>query len=591
MKIPSSITPKDMRDLLGSVSIKDVPEGTKARELAGKTNIVTPGDSYLRGSEIEKTGFALLQTLTHEQGDKVTLVGADGQLTEAGKVFKAWADAKADRHDLFDGVGGSGKGGKILFISLQNLDLGKFWQDHKGEPVACMAGTNSNLAIYEVDPNGAQHYKNPNGADGTLMSLEGKSAFGLKRRGNKSARDAKPQISLLVPQDKDAGIPKQIKLVNNIRDPSYMRIQLATDLMSKAGLPTQMLNYAEVNVNGKHWGTYVAMEPMDGAYFKRHFPKQKGDGDGIVVKANWIPSDLGPATLSYRNKNGDDSGAQYWKNGSPDARTYELDADDPKRGYDHLATFIRALNGVGLKDANGKAIEGEGRFNTPEYKKGMEDVMDVYGFLRWAAVNNEIGGWDNYYQTPSNYYLYIEDKGGKEAPGKPKVHWCPYDMDSSFGLSWPHQKRTWQYKDVMFRSSEAGDIPLIRNLLKNKDFAAYYLDFMEWFNSKHFTTDQIGAKQQELWQTLEKSVYLESDTEQGPTHTNRPFSNDTVHDAAALNHEVWGQGPVAGLKTEGIEHYVRMRHDSVEDQLKELRKTYPKGSSGVNFDVALEPKS
>jgi hypothetical protein len=38
--------------------------------------------------------------------------------------------------------------------------------------------------------------------------------------------------------------------------------------------------------------------------------------------------------------------------------------------------------------------------------------MNATGFLRWAGVNPLIGGWDNYFATPANYYLYNSGRRG-----------------------------------------------------------------------------------------------------------------------------------------------------------------------------------
>ena len=41
-------------------------------------------------------------------------------------------------------------------------------------------------------------------------------------------------------------------------------------------------------------------------------------------------------------------------------------------------------------------------------------------------------------------------------------------------------------------------------------------------------------------------------------------------------------------KTEGIIHYVRMRHDSARQQLKQLRKETPRASNGESFPDTME---
>ena len=149
------------------------------------------------------------------------------------------------------------------------------------------------------------------------------------------------------------------------------------------------------------------------------------------------------------------------------------------------------------------------------------------------------------------------------------------------GVSWPGQKRNWQDKDLLYRGTEIGNIPLITRMLESSKFQAYYLDFMEWFVAQHFNVASLRSIQASRWSILEKSVYLESDTPYGNPHTNRPWSNNQVYRASVLDESLAAdKGPVAGIQVAGIEPFVDARCKKVLGQLAGMARK----SSGVDFD-------
>ena len=85
--------------------------------------------------------------------------------------------------------------------------------------------------------------------------------------------------------------------------------------------------------------------------------------------------------------------------------------------------------------------------------------MDAHAFLRWAAVNLLLGSWDNYYATPSNYYLYNSGNSGNSGNGAasgngrgdlvadPYFTFIPWDYDNCLGIDYFGTK--WQYADIL----------------------------------------------------------------------------------------------------------------------------------------------
>ena len=117
----------------------------------------------------------------------------------------------------------------------------------------------------------------------------------------------------------------------------------------------------------------------------------------------------------------------------------------------------------------------------------MEGIMNVKAFLRWAGANLLLGGWDNYYATPSNYYLYNAGrKGAKKAfMQEPYFYWIPWDYDNSFGIDYFNTQ--WQYTDILDWASNTGNyysgkgtakIPLVQNLLNT--MPSYSITWTIW---------------------------------------------------------------------------------------------------------------
>ena len=80
--------------------------------------------------------------------------------------------------------------------------------------------------------------------------------------------------------------------------------------------------------------------------------------------------------------------------------------------------------------------------------------MNAHAFLRWASVNVLLGSWDNYYATPSNYYLYNSGRLGAEDDfmHSPYFTFIPWDYDNCLGIDYFGTQ--WQYTDILDWPSE-----------------------------------------------------------------------------------------------------------------------------------------
>jgi hypothetical protein len=456
------------------------------------------------------------------------------------------------------------------------------------KPVVAPAG--ARLALWPTDPADERHI--PHDGGGIVYET---ATFSLINSGNRTLWASKRSWKADLEPDGDgerlAGMTK-INLKAMFNDPSQMREALAWRLFAGAGVPAPRHTYAKLALNATYMGLFSVIEQVDKRFLKDRF----GDrDDGNLYKA--ACGQLGCATLERRvGSDGSDGGHQYI---APDAgdQTYRLttNEDDPAaNSYDDLARFIRVIDGAGLPG-------GEDRFDSAAFRQSVEDVLNVWAFLRWAGVNLLLGSWDNYFATPSNYFLYNSGRRGDERGfvASPYFTFIPWDYDNSLGIDFFDTR--WQHTDIVDWPGNTGNygrrnsggalsrIPLVQNLLRNRDFLRYYLDHIEYLLDTEFSpaafAEVIGAGGGGLWDRVARPAYLESDTPHGSPFTGRQFTNDEVYRSGHQQHELRrGQ-----QQAEGILDYVRMRHDSARAQLAVLRGDHPAGASGATFPGTLEP--
>jgi hypothetical protein len=452
------------------------------------------------------------------------------------------------------------------------------------------ASGDARLAVWPTDP-GDQHHIPPADAQGELSSS---TTFSLVNSGNRTATAPKRswKINFEPGEDDDrlAGM-ERINLKAMYNDPSQMREALAWRLFAKAGVPSPRHTYAKLAINDRYLGLFSVIEQIDKRFLKDHFGE---DQRGNLYKA--YCGKLGCATLGHRvGDGGDDSGRQYTTPGSDDDQTYQLktnEDDQAANTYDDLATFVRTINGVVISG-------GDERFESDAYRDSVEKALNVRAFLRWAGVNVLIGSWDNYFATPANYYLYNSGLAGAahDFVATPYFTFIPWDYDNSFGIDYFGTQ--WQYTDLVdwaanttrywHAHDKRSKIPLVQNLLRNRDFLVYYLDHLEHLLDTTFTPDaitsEIGPDGGGLWDRVCHAAYLESDTPYGQPFTGRQYTNDEVYLAACKQNEIRH----GDTHVEGIINYVRMRYDRAREQLADLRRTYPRGASGADFPATMEP--
>lgn len=411
------------------------------------------------------------------------------------------------------------------------------------------------LEIFIADPKSQHHC--PDQENATGEALFSTSSFSIKTSGNMTKNTPKSSYRVKFEEGKFAGM-KALNLKSMWNDVSQMREALAWDLFAKAKVVAPRHTYAKVCFNNRYMGLYSVIENVDKNFLQDRFP-QKAKGN--LYQVNYSVQDLGPANLGYRrDHSGNDQGAQYYKRQNISERTYELktNVDDfLLASYDDLASFIRILNRHG---------------DPSSFVSDMEATFDVKAYLRWAAINNLLGAWDNYWQTASNFTLYNQGQERSENFMKhPYFVWIPWDYDNTFGIT--YTDKNWARVSLVDWEKENSEhhLPLISELLKEKKFMTYYLDYVEFLITGPLAPAQVLSKIQKIWSNIAESVYLESDTPYGASHTFRQFTNDEVYQAAVSMRALKKNNAYLP----GIIPFLAERLRFAQIELRELRKRYP----------------
>lgn len=563
-----------------SIALSALARGA-GRDLARRANATAgPSDAALRTKAEFNALYDLL--LAEQRGaagvpadDSLVCLGPDGRPTAVGRIVGELLDAAEDKTEFF--------AQDMYQVKVTGWPSGVFTAD---EVMEAPPGARLTLA------------RSGAAADDTLLSTP---SFSMVNSGNMTAhapkRSWKINFEVGDSEDRLYGM-ERINLKSMYNDPSQMREAVAWRLLERAGIPAAQHTYATFSLNDRYMGLYSVIEQVDKKFLKDHFGK---NAEGNLYKA--YCGDVGCATLEHRSgTDGTDGGRQYFTTGAlPDDRTYRLktNEDDPAAAtYDDLATLVRAINGVRLEG-------DEKRFTTDAFRASVEEVLNVRAFLRWAGANVLLGSWDNYFATPSNYYLYNAGRLGDPTGfmARPYFTFIPWDYDNSSGidffstpwqytdlLDWPAMSR--DYCRITHAPHEVSQLPLFTNLLRHHDFAQYYLDHLEFLLDTEFGPEQIAAllgaegsgRTDGLWQLVAPAAYGESVSPHGQPYTGRQFTNDEVYRAGYRQWEL-SRG---SQFTYGIYHYTRMRYDRAREQLAELRKTYPEGAAGALFPTAME---
>jgi spore coat protein CotH len=344
--------------------------------------------------------------------------------------------------------------------------------------------------------------------DGTLMD-----SVGIQLKGNSSynsmpgvKKSFKISFDEFVSQKFD-GL-KTLNLNNAFKDPSFLREKLMCDFMNDHGIPAPRCTYADVYINGTHWGFYTMIEQVNKTFLTGRF----GNNDGNLFKGD-PHGDLrwhGTVQSSYYND-------------------YELKTNETVNDWSDL---------VHLTD----------RINNPspaEFYDSLESVMVSDLAIKAWAANNLFVNLDSYLGSGHNYYIYDDFITNK-------FEWITWDVNEAFGnfnMGIPvAQIKT---LDVLFISQPPMNRPLQNRMMQNLVYKTSYLDYLCQWIQNDFSLAAMGPKIDSIADVIRPYVYADPNKQ----FTNANFDSNIDFD----------MGNIPGIKD-----FIAARSASLNSQLQQF---------------------
>lgn len=150
------------------------------------------------------------------------------------------------------------------------------------------------------------------------------------------------------------GLDKMV--INNVQsDATYMKDYLSYDLMTYIGVKTPLFAYADVTVNGKDWGLYVAVEAIEEAFAQRNY----GSDYGMLYKPESMEmgAGAGGGMGAGGGRNGGNAGNEGERQAQPGQNNVSQDNTMP----DTVAPNNSGQQNKAARDNGGNATDGNGK--------------------------------------------------------------------------------------------------------------------------------------------------------------------------------------------------------------------------------------
>ena len=210
----------------------------------------------------------------------------------------------------------------------------------------------------------------------------------------------------------------KLNLNNMIYDNTMMKDYLSYRMMDNFGVHAPLTSFAEVLVNGRNLGLYIAVEGVDTSFLERTH-----DGAGNLYK---------PDGANNKKESTTTAGVQEAaeKLSSYAQETEELGIDGTPAIMlqyidDELDSYSEIFDTAETKPTEEEKIQLVSSLKKLSSYSELETVLDINQVLRYLVVHNFIVNNDSYTgRIIHNYYLY-ENAG--------KLAFVPWDYNTAFG--------------------------------------------------------------------------------------------------------------------------------------------------------------
>jgi spore coat protein CotH len=352
-------------------------------------------------------------------------------------------------------------------------------------------------------------------------------------------------------------------LNNMLGDSTYMKEYVSYELMREAGVDAPYFGYADIKVNGKSWGLYLAVELYNDSYEQRVF----GDTSGMLYNMKsmdmggnppgrqggnppakpggqippampdrqnipQIPNDAFKQRSGGEQNSQDNIGDQTIPQPPPDTDNTNFPAQNsPAQMAGENRGMDRNFRGKGGPGSSGGSLEYIDD-NTESYNaifnnvigkgtekdfqrvvkalkalsegKELETYFDVDRILRYLAAHTIVVNLDSYSsRMAQNYCIYERDGQITILPWDYNLAWGSFQRGSASSvINFPI--------DTPLSGVEMSSRPLIAKLFANKEYLERYHNYLQQLIDNYFAKGKFKEKINALDALI--SDYVKNDT-------------------------------------------------------------------------------
>ena len=262
-------------------------------------------------------------------------------------------------------------------------------------------------------------------------------------------------------------------------------------MLNAVGVPTSQGKFVRVFINKKPIGLFLLTDDFSNKHFiKSVFNSgKKYTVDNAIFKVDGYNGHYGD--LKYRGSSSD-----YY-----DIYTYKGDLENvnsSKKVKEILVPFLQEIS---------------------KYPSTNKLSLDIKAFLRAMAVEFLAYAPDNFWQTPSNYFLFKD-------MSKNKWHFIDSDFDMTFGHGSPGSIVSTSISNFLKNKSDKSR-PLLDNLLKNANNKTYLNNVIKRMIQTCFNINAVGPRIDSFAQLIKEDALWDFSLARMNTYTGGKLTTNT----------------------------------------------------------------
>lgn len=319
----------------------------------------------------------------------------------------------------------------------------------------------------------------------------------------------------------------KLSLDSSFQDNSYMKTWLVYDMMEYMGVATPLCSYANVTVNGKPWGLFLAVEEPEEAFAKRNF----GMDYGKLYKPDYksLDDENLDVGLCYIDDN-PDSYDNIFRNAK-----FKTDDEDKRR----------LINSIKVLDSG----------------QNIDKAVNVDMTLRYFAVQVFCLNSDGYLGFTGHNYILHEKNGVMSI--------LPWDYNLAFGTYYLGMTDAITDGDVIINypigTPWTGDVmvkrPLYHKLMQKSEYYMSYKNYMDKLIKEYFESGLYETKIRKTMKMIDP--YVKNDAVAFCGYEDYMLGADTLLEICRMRSESV-RGQLDGIYPSSFKEQNEMEYEGID---------------------------